>query len=62
MCVDKCVDSVYLPQRHSADAAELQLPLQHLSDLSLLRALLHLLSANQIDAPGRQDEVPPHGL
>ena len=52
----------FLPQRNTTDAVELQLPLQHLSDLALLRALLHLLSANQIDAPGGQDEVPPHGL
>lgn len=47
-----------LPERDAAEASKLKFPFQHLLDLSFLRSFLHLLSANQIDALGGQDQVP----
>lgn len=50
------------PERNGADASKLQFSLQHLLYLSLLGAFLHLLPSDQIDGPGRQDQISLDGL
>lgn len=50
------------PQGNRLDLVELNLPLKDLLDLAFIRTLLHLLSTNQVQELGGQDEVTLHGL
>lgn len=52
----------FLPERNGLDPVELDLPLQNLLDLAFIRAVLHLLSPNQIQELWSQDQVPFHRL
>lgn len=51
-----------VPHGHRLDLVELYLSLQDLLDLALLWTLLHLLSTNQVQVFGGQDEVALHRL
>lgn len=51
-----------VPHRNRLDLVELHLPLQNLLDLAFLWTLLHLLSANQVQEFGGEDEIPLHRL
>lgn len=46
-----------VPERDAADASKLQFSFQHLLYLSFLGSFLHLLSTNQIDSLGGQDQI-----
>lgn len=51
-----------LPQGNGLDLVELNLSLQNLLDLALVRTLLHLLPTNQVQELGGEDEIPLHRL
>lgn len=51
-----------VPQRNRLNLVELNLPLQNLLNLTLVWTLLHLLTANQVQELGRQDEVTLNSL
>lgn len=50
------------PQRDAAHRLDLHLLLEHLLDLPLLRAFLHLLPPDQIEVFRGEDEIPLDGL
>lgn len=54
--------SGHAPQRNRLDLVELDLSLQNLLNLALVWTLLNLLTANQVQELGRQDEVTLNSL
>lgn len=50
------------PEGNSSQGLDLQLLLQDLTHLALLRSLLHLLPPDHIYTSGCQDQVPLDGL
>lgn len=50
------------PERNAAETPKLQLSLQHLLYLPLLRSFLHLLPTDQVDGLGCKDQISLDGL